>query len=41
MKGNGRVFSDVRGVGNDVRGRGEVVDVVLVASECVGSDVRC
>ena len=34
------VFSDVRGVGSDVRGQGGVVGVVLVTSECVGSDVR-
>ena len=32
--------SDVRGVGSDVRGQGGVVGVVLVTSECGGSDVR-
>ena len=39
-KGSGCVFSDVRGVGSDVRGQGGVVGVVLVTSECGGSDVR-
>ena len=35
--------SDVRramGVSSDIRGLGGVVGVVLVTSECVGSDVR-